>query len=324
MVSSVDVAVQRLRESYASARKFSVACAACGSERSSLVSTLDRHELGLHSRLCRNCSLVFTSPRPSDEWFEEFYEVFYWPVYIGSRFRDADDMFVRDGCRERASAILDGFLSDVVTPVSRCLDVGAGQGGMLVELKHRFPNAELLGIEPSAAGVEFCRSRHGMKVQQLSWECLATDELHGSFDLVTLIHVLEHVLDPLRCLQSAIGRLSEQGYLYVEVPDILSAHWSGCGILHIAHVMNFSAPSLTRLVQRAGGRVVKVYHGLAPIWPWAIGLLVQRETVAQASVSPIRPMNRREIQQMESTIRNRLGLPEKGGFWSRLTGVLSR
>jgi 2-polyprenyl-3-methyl-5-hydroxy-6-metoxy-1,4-benzoquinol methylase len=269
-------AIEVLRSSFNQTPKSRVYCPLCGGNATSALTNLDRHDLGLKLVACRRCGLGMISPRPEAPWFDEFYANTYWPIYISSRFKDLDDMYIGDRCVERAQQIFTAITPMFPHPPSSYLDVGCGQGAMLVEFHKRYPTAKCFGVESSRDAVEFCRRRHGISIEAAHWNSVEPDNLTGPFDLITLIHVIEHVLDPVDVLTRAVQRLPETGIIYVEVPDLLSDKWSGKDFFHIAHVWYFHEIALRNLFLRCGLDVVSVTRGATEVWPWALGLVGQR------------------------------------------------
>jgi SAM-dependent methyltransferase len=233
----------------------------------------DRHNLGLRIVMCRRCTMAMVRPRPDDDWFNQFYRDQFWPLYIGSRFTDLDDMYVLDQCAERSHQIWDAIVPFLNFSPKNYLDIGCGQGAMLAEFRTRYPNASCNGVEPSVDAAEFCFSRHGFRVNTAACDSLSAGDLPGSFDVITLIHVLEHVLSPVDVLARAVQRLSDDGFIYVEVPDLLSDRWSGKDFFHIAHVSYFNELALRNLFLRCGLEIFGVVRGAAEVWPWAIGFV---------------------------------------------------
>jgi SAM-dependent methyltransferase len=87
----------------------------------------------------------------------------------------------------------------------------------------------------------------------------------GSCALVTMYHVVEHLLDPAAYLRSAAKLLQPDGRLVVQVPDrdcweagLLGAHWTGLDIPRHIHV--FRSSDLRRLIRSCGFEVVREKH----------------------------------------------------------------
>ncbi len=270
--------LETLRTSFQRATKVDIDCPLCGGFEMSTIVSSDRHDLGLRIVMCQRCAMAIVSPRPIDAWFEEFYRDHFWPLYIGSRFANLDDMYIRDQCAERSSQIWNTIQPFLTSSPKNYLDVGCGQGAMLAEFRSRYPNSRCNGVEPSVDAAEYCFRRHGLRIEKRPWDSLSVGDLPGSFDLVTMIHVLEHVLSPVDVLERAVSRLSENGFIYVEVPDLLSDRWSGKDFFHIAHVCYFHETALRNLFLRCGLEVVAVIRGAAEVWPWAIGFLGRKSS----------------------------------------------
>jgi hypothetical protein len=105
------------------------------------------------------------------------------------------------------------------------------------------------------------------------------------FNLVSMMHVLEHLPNPLTYLQNLRDKLIEpDGWLLLEVPN-LYAH----DCFEVAHLISFSAHTLSQLVQKAGFRVVELRaHGLprSQLIPLYLTLLAQPDKNAPYSFKP--------------------------------------
>ena len=76
----------------------------------------------------------------------------------------------------------------------------------------------------------------------------------GTFDLVTLNKVLEHIVDPVPMLARAGDCLAPGGVLYLELPDgeVAAAMGPDREEFGIEHYHAFSMASMCLLAQRAG------------------------------------------------------------------------
>lgn len=127
------------------------------------------------------------------------------------------------------------------------LDVGCGTG----EFAHAMREAgwHVRGLEPDAGARAYAKTEYGLTVE----EPRALYKLHGTFDAVTLWHVLEHVHE----LHPYLDRLRElidgSGVLVIAVPNYTSpdaerygAHWAAYDVPR--HLYHFSPDSLRRLL----------------------------------------------------------------------------
>jgi len=97
----------------------------------------------------------------------------------------------------------------------RWLDVGTGWGEVLELLGQSADCA--IGVEPQHSARQHACDR-GLDVRG------SIDDLGDEqFDVITLFHVLEHIIDPVAFLSALRGRLAPGGLLLVEVPHARDA-----------------------------------------------------------------------------------------------------
>ena len=92
------------------------------------------------------------------------------------------------------------------------MDIGCGTGKNLVCFSEF---AEAFGIDTSEEAIKFCKMR-GLKnlLLQNSSEEISRENIFGkSFDLITMLDVLEHIEKDLQYLKTISNWLSDEGYL---------------------------------------------------------------------------------------------------------------
>jgi SAM-dependent methyltransferase len=200
-------------------------------------------------RRCGGCGLTLTWPPPPPSEMGRYYP----DAYYGDA---GEKRFV--GPVERMQRALYGSRARRVEAAAggspgRVLDVGCGRGFLLDAFRRRGWTVE--GTEMSAASSAHAREVLGIPVHIGALESLALPA--GSFDAVTLWHVLEHVTDP-GSLLGEIGRLLRPGgALLVSVPNFGSpeARLAGPGWFHLdapRHLVHFTPESLGACLSRAG------------------------------------------------------------------------
>lgn len=115
------------------------------------------------------------------------------------------------------------------------------------------------GIDVSEASAEICRSR-GLDARAGNF---LTEEFAGTFDLITMWDVVEHLGDPASFLDRARSLLGNNGYLFTKIPAFgalsvqLSNRWprlAGTLLGAPSHVQFFDRQSLAILFSRTGFR----------------------------------------------------------------------
>jgi SAM-dependent methyltransferase len=158
---------------------------------------------------------------------------------------------------------------------ARLLDIGSGNGELLRAAARRWPRAELLGLELSAAGVEAARRR----VPQASFRVCdlllepASDELERAWAThAACSEVLEHVDEPVRLLRHARMWLAPGCLLVVTVPGGPMSAFDR----HIGHRRHYSPEALGELLVAAGLEVVDLSGAGFPFFNLYRALVIAR------------------------------------------------
>jgi SAM-dependent methyltransferase len=88
------------------------------------------------------------------------------------------------------------------------------------------------------------------------------DEHEGLFDIVSIIHVLEHVVDPIKFLSEFKNRLRYGGTLFIEVPDALEFECleKGNDEFNSCHLHFFTINSLVRMIESCGFKITDLHR----------------------------------------------------------------
>jgi len=151
-------------------------------------------------------------------------------------------------------------LLERLTAGRRLLDVGCSYGFFLDTAQRRGWSAA--GVELSPESSQFARERYGLEVHTGSVADAPYEA--GTFDVVTIRHVLEHVPDPGTLITEAWALLQPGGLLAIAVPNFgsLVARLFGPEWWWIdppTHLFYFTRATLTRLLAKQGFQ--PVVHG---------------------------------------------------------------
>jgi 2-polyprenyl-3-methyl-5-hydroxy-6-metoxy-1,4-benzoquinol methylase len=227
--------------------------------------------------ICQSCGLVFQSPRMDEVESRDFYQAEYRLLYQGQVGPNAKDLKVQT---QRAQVTLD-FISPYIKSASRLLDIGCSSGLLLQKLAAHY-HADACGVEPGDMYRQYALTS-GLEVFP------SVEELKQAglprFALVSLMHVLEHLPNPVTYLADLRTTLLEPGgWLLLEVPN-LYAHDS----FEVAHLVSYSLHSLKQVVEKAGYRVVaQRKHGQprSKLLPLYITLLATPHAAAEFKPKP--------------------------------------
>jgi SAM-dependent methyltransferase len=234
--------------------------------------------------MCPRCHLIWLSPQPSPASLPALYSDYYTHARP-----EAEPLVVRAITRGIPAAIQD-YGDIVADPAERNLGRLLSWFGPLAELGRR----GTMGLSGSSRGTlldfgcgDGAYLRHmrslGWRVAgfeqdpraaQVARETLGEDCIHldladakaaapDGYDVITLSHVIEHLLDPIATLIDCAACLRPGGKLVIATPNTESRghrHF-GRNWLHLdppRHINLFNAGSLTEVTRRAGFRVVSV------------------------------------------------------------------
>ncbi|UJP65996.1 class I SAM-dependent methyltransferase [Mongoliitalea daihaiensis] len=142
------------------------------------------------------------------------------------------------------------------------LDFGCGKGQFLMQAKSL--GWKTLGVETATARAEFAQQKYGLDVLNRYYEGgkLASQ----GFDVISLLHVLEHLPQPMQLLQSLVdNNLKQGGVLVIEVPNAhsLQAKIAGKDWMHWdipKHLSHWNEKSLEASLQKIGFYKKKVQY----------------------------------------------------------------
>ncbi|MEE3471746.1 MAG: class I SAM-dependent methyltransferase [Butyrivibrio hungatei] len=150
---------------------------------------------------------------------------------------------------------------DVNNVFSVC-DIGCGEGLNTVLFLEDFPNANVLGIDLSDAGIKYAKAHFGDE-ERLKFLCgniLDFDLDSNKFEVVTAFEVLEHIED-WKCLAKAMTVASKK-YIIVSSPvGKMRAYEKKHG-----HYRNFKKGELEQFFKENGFSCIACFYAGFPFW----------------------------------------------------------
>ncbi len=235
----------------------------------------------LNTLMCADCGLGRIDPLPDRLALEAWYRDAYRQEYKSS-IQPKMRHVLRAGrnARERWSWLTSN--TRLPQGFRRTLDVGASSGEFVYLMQQQGFDAS--GIEPHAGYAAYGREQLGLNILHGAMLDHADQLPAASLHLITMFHVLEHMVSPVETLASFRRLLAPDGLLFIEVPG--STRLCGRSTLFFkAHALHFTGPTLRAVVERAGFEVL----ALEAPWEGNVHLLArpsQQQADARAAHAP--------------------------------------
>ena len=198
---------------------------------------------------CLDCGSDFLAPRPTTAEIASYYPDHYHAYHDDHSGLARALVALRSRSRARFYRKL---LGDAA---GRLFDVGAGDCRHFDALKP-FCSLEFCGVEINAAIAAKARSR-GYDVQTGTLETMDIDRHIGRYDIVSMNHVIEHVLEPRVMLERACMLLKPGGFVLGQLPArdcweeaLAGRYWAGYH--YPRHLQAFSYGGLRQLLADKG------------------------------------------------------------------------
>jgi SAM-dependent methyltransferase len=213
--------------------------------------------------ICRNCSFVFSNPYIPETDITVFY----------SQLEDKEYSSEAEGRAKNFKTILKRLKR--LNPGNTLLDIGAASG-IFLDLA-RQAGYETTGIEPSEFLVKEAEEKYELHLFRGTIEEFYADYPGKKFSVITLLDIIEHLVEPDTFLNRVDDLLEDGGILVIVTPDIKSAAARIAGKqwwhFRIAHINFFNRKSLQFLLNKHHYDVLleKKY-----VWNFSLFYLVTR------------------------------------------------
>lgn len=232
-------------------------CPSCGSEElQKYLKTKDyfftKEEYFLEK--CNVCHLVFTNPKPAERELSKYYKT---EKYLSHNATSSNPITliyksVRNVSIKRKFRLISSFIKQ-----GSILDIGCGTGELLAYFKRK--NWKVSGVEPDANARLMAKKINKIDIENL--EYLEKIE-ENSLDVITMWHVLEHVNNLHKRLETIKKMLKKGGIAFIAVPNILShdaqyykEYWAGLDVPR--HLYHFSSQSMENILSMHQLSVIK-------------------------------------------------------------------
>ncbi len=211
---------------------------------------------------CNRCRCFYVSLKLYEETLNNFYES-YWSENHPRPLTDEMAKYLIATAGFRAS--MDTCIRKLTALHSICnetqvLDIGCGFGEKATMLSSL--GASVIGLDISESAVRFMKEQLGIEAYQSSIE--NWDSKGTLFDVVTMFEFIEHPLDPLRSLMTAINTIRPGGLLVIVTPNgtagdrkvfSFNDEWSGFRT-DLEHMQYLHIDTIDYLAHKLGCRIL--------------------------------------------------------------------
>jgi len=274
---------------------------------------------GTRIAACECCGAV--QKITDDDWCQDAEEI-YRGYAIYSQAGGEDQRIFEPGSgvgTSRSERLVARLAQSCSLPSSgRLLDVGCGNGVFLAAFNRAMPGWRLAGSE---LGDKYRTAVEGLPQVEALYTC-PIEEVPGKFDLVTMVHCLEHIPNPIQFARRLRAKLEPEGLLMVQVPDLEANPFD---LLIADHCTHFSSGMLRYTLQRAG------YSGVTISTDWVakeLSVVAARKegksgSMATASAAPPATNVLPALRWLQRLVEDaaRLGPEAIGIFGSSIAGT---
>lgn len=188
---------------------------------------------------CTNCGFLFTNPAYTAEGFRVLFEK------AGQSY----------GCSRGRTEEQVEWLTGHVPHATSFLDIGCGSGDFLKALPE---NSKKIGLDID----EITINKNKKENPDIFFETIdfETKLSIPKTDVITLLHVLEHLSNPVQFLENLYAGVEENTKLFIEVPviehEVNISDSNIIGFFTIQHLSHFSGSSLHAMLQKCGWGIV--------------------------------------------------------------------
>jgi len=199
---------------------------------------------------CQACGLARNWPKPLSI------------VDAGQHYRSRKDYLERLAESKKWYKFSKVFLKELkkFKVTGKLLDVGCNVGMFVSYAKKNGYEAQ--GIDLSVEAIEAGKEALNLK-EELNIGTLTDKNYKNQFEIISYLHVLEHIEDLNKELFSIYNSLKEKGILLIAVPNInsiwgrvLGCSWYGCSPKE--HIWNFDQKSLKNILEKNNFKIKAV------------------------------------------------------------------
>ncbi|MFT6814289.1 MAG: SAM-dependent methyltransferase [Sphingobacteriales bacterium] len=224
-----------------------VNCAVCESNNTEKINSVGQFGIAANVVICKNCGLSYLNPRWSDAEYLNFYtkkyDKYYRPNPVKISAENNPTSYYPITRRLKES-----FGDEI--KFKNILDIGSGDGSQLMSFIDQNLGENYFAIEPSE-GHKNRLNQKGIKFISNNINSDWNSDYENKFDFVIMRHVFEHMLDLDKVLDKVKNVLTDNGIIYIAVPDAYNPFLPlTSNFFRAVHTYYFSKTTLTNILNK--------------------------------------------------------------------------
>lgn len=206
---------------------------------------------------CKKCSLVSQSPRLEKHEIDL--------IYKNNRSLDFRNQESPEEYFDKITKLPDNesenyarvqrFKKHINSKHENILDIGCGGGVFLYTFSKYFEKFKLYGIEASPQFAKLARSKLDIEIYNSFFD---GNEFNFKPDIITILHVFEHIPDPNTFLEKIYDMMSKNSLLIIEVPHINDFNTLDKSHMRFSppHIFFYSETTLQKILLRHNLKII--------------------------------------------------------------------
>ncbi|MBU1165637.1 class I SAM-dependent methyltransferase [Candidatus Micrarchaeota archaeon] len=238
-----------------------VKCNLCGKDDCEAIFRNEKHELNLGDEIfsrevvnviCKNCGLIYNNPQMEQDELAYMYAKMTRELEFDPGTAPKKEKLDQKSLEANQYDFIMRNVSN--TEKLSVLDIGCSLGKFLRFFKEN--GHGVMGIEPSKYDSKYARSVFGLDVINSIFKKELVEA--RKFDIVAMNYVFEHIDNPMKMLANIRDMLTDEGYVYIEVPNSENPFMGFCDYFSIGHLYSFTPTTITSILRAAGFEEIAV------------------------------------------------------------------
>ena len=183
---------------------------------------------------CKNCLLVYQNPHLDPKEFNKIYE----NTVIGAVFENSNKSKIHYHYFSK------NVSKSILSKNKKLLEIGCATGTLLknISINYKLKKNNILGIEPSKILFKQLKNNKYFLIKNAFIENLKEKK---KFDFIIMDNVFEHLDYPNKDLKKIYDLLSNNGYLYISIPNIMKTNFHLTDPLN--HTCNYNEYTIRKI-----------------------------------------------------------------------------